>query len=292
MPSLNKTKIPQELEKEIYNLYISGTGPAQLANKYGCSKGNIYKICKRNGPMKYLRPDKSSKMKCNENYFETIDTPDKSYFLGFLIADGHISKDKDIKIRLNVNDIEILEKFNKYLESEYKIQKSSEFDKRTNKTYELCSLLIYKHKLCEDLAKLGVTNNKSTHILLPQIPEHLIKFMIRGICDGDGGFCINDKNTCSFKLTSSTKLILEQIQDILMKECGINKTVIVFDTGCYRFTYGGNDDVRKIYNYLYSDLQEDLYLTRKYLYIKTHLDNLDKGIITRNPSDPPVSQYR
>ena len=47
----------------------------------------------------------------NHNYFETIDTPEKAYFLGFLYADGSISntvKNKRVKINLAKKDIELL----------------------------------------------------------------------------------------------------------------------------------------------------------------------------------------
>ena len=33
------------------------------------------------------------KKKYNENYFETIDSEDKAYFLGFIFADGCITND-------------------------------------------------------------------------------------------------------------------------------------------------------------------------------------------------------
>lgn len=291
MPVLNKTKIPKEQEENVCNLYLSGLSSLQIANIYDCSSANICNICKRYGISRGTRhPDKIT-TKCNENYFENIDTPDKAYFVGFIISDGHVGKNKEIKIRLNIKDIEILERFNKYLESDYKIQQTKEYDKRTDKFYELCALMIYRDKLADDLHKLGINNNKSEKLDLPNISNHLIKFMIRGICDGDGGFHINEKNTCNFKLRSSTKSVLEQVQSIFIKEAGLNKVSILFDSGCYALQYGGNINIRKIYNYLYDDLQHDLYLTRKYKYIKHHMDNLDFDIKSRYRDDKPISQY-
>ena len=290
MPNLNNTKIPKELELEVCNLYASGKYSFErLGIMYNCSGGNIRNICKRNNA--YVPVSKGSKNKCNDNYFETIQFSHQAYLLGLISADGHLSKNKSLVIRLNLKDKELLEKVNFYLESDYKIQTNNEFDKRTNKTYDHCSLMIYRDKIADDLLKLGIGNNKSVDLKLPNIPKHLMRDYIRGMVCGDGNWFINEGNMIIWKLVSSTKSILEEIQIILMKELSLSETNIVFDTGCYRLIYCGNDTVRKIFDYLYKDVQDELYLKRKYNYARTHFYNLDNGIKSRNKHDAPVSRY-
>ena len=56
------------------------------------------------------------KYSVNDNYFENIDSEDKAYFLGFMMADGNLSKGQHteeyirVNLHLQVSDIEILEK--------------------------------------------------------------------------------------------------------------------------------------------------------------------------------------
>lgn len=56
-----------------------------------------------------------------ENLFKAIDTEEKAYWLGFLYADGNISKDKNvIELSLKESDIEHLKQYRKFLNLENK----------------------------------------------------------------------------------------------------------------------------------------------------------------------------
>lgn len=119
----------------------------------------------------------------NEAYFETIDTQDKAYWLGFIYADGCVYKGSDnhsyrLQINLKESDKSHLEKFQKALGSCYKIGHS-------NKTQSV-SLKINSTKLCTDLINHGVVCNKSLIIKPPKIANEFIPHFIRGLFDGDG----------------------------------------------------------------------------------------------------------
>lgn len=188
MPNLNNTKVPKELEKEICDLYISGLSPRLIAPRYNCSSANIYNICERNNITRKRKLNGKLQTECNENYFNVIDSATKSWLLGLIVSDGHISKNNVLVMRLSSKDIELLEKINKYLGSTYKIQTHHEYDKRTEKTYDLCSLMIYRKQLAIDLKKLGVDNNKSKELKMPNIPKEFIRDFVRGLVCGDGGW--------------------------------------------------------------------------------------------------------
>ena len=54
--------------------------------------------------------------KFNENVFDSIDTEEKAYWLGFIFADGYISlKGNSFELSLKGSDSEHLDKFNKFM---------------------------------------------------------------------------------------------------------------------------------------------------------------------------------
>ena len=79
--------------KKILNL-LETKSQKEVAGIFGMSQGMIQKIYKRyNSHLKKSRLNMSSHS-INVNYFEKIDTPEKSYWLGYICADGCINKDK------------------------------------------------------------------------------------------------------------------------------------------------------------------------------------------------------
>ena len=67
--------------------YLSGLYCEDIAIKYDVDVHTIYKILDSYG----IKRSTGKHSSCNENYFETIDTPDKAYLLGFIPADGAIT---------------------------------------------------------------------------------------------------------------------------------------------------------------------------------------------------------
>lgn len=64
----------------------------------------------------------NSKYDVNIHFFDIIDNEYKAYILGFILADGHISKQGNLMITLQSKDIDILDKINKAMESNYPIR--------------------------------------------------------------------------------------------------------------------------------------------------------------------------
>lgn len=102
-----------------------------------------------------------------KTFFEVIDTEEKAYWLGFIYADGCVSKTSNqdrFEIKLKRTDLDHVEKLKKSLQSEHKIcfgVTDNEFGK-----CEYCSLNIVNQKLVDDLVSKGVFYNKS-NILEP-----------------------------------------------------------------------------------------------------------------------------
>lgn len=58
-----------------------------------------------------------------EDFFDIIDSEEKAYFLGFIVADGNVSiynNQYSLKIHVSMIDKEVIDKFLHYIESDNK----------------------------------------------------------------------------------------------------------------------------------------------------------------------------
>lgn len=161
----------------------------------------------------------------NEHYFDEIDTEEKAYWLGFLYADGNISKpvrtvkgeEKPwyrIEVSLKYEDVEHLEKFRKALQMEAPIRKS-----HTNfKQCDRARLSFNSKHMWNILNEYGCTPCKSKTLTFPDVKifksKSLIKHFIRGYVDGDGclSYC-NQEHSRAHLSILGTKNMLENIQN-------------------------------------------------------------------------------
>ena len=181
----------------------------------------------------------------DENYFEKIDTPEKAYWLGFIMADGCVNirteNSKRLYIGLSNKDIQHLEKFKKDIKSDHNILVSdvtTNYNIGSNKSI-VCSLTINSVKLCNDLIKYGVIPKKSgKEYISDLIPKEFIRDFIRGFFDGDGSaYYYNGGKNIGFSICSSSLLILEQINDVLKNELDIDKEIIKSNNPIYNVDF-------------------------------------------------------
>ena len=64
---------------------------------------------------KGIKINPNGKQNINSNIFNTIDTEEKAYWLGFLYADGNVLDNNTISLELSTVDKEHLIKFNSFL---------------------------------------------------------------------------------------------------------------------------------------------------------------------------------
>lgn len=221
----------------------------------------------------YLRNGRvcHSSTSLNVDYFKTIDSPDKAYWLGFICADGNIKKSNN-KITLVSKDLEVVEGFKKCINSGHTITTNSKPDKRTGKVYTYYTIQIGNGIFVKYLIDIGITSRKSDVLSFPKINEEYYSYFIAGLFDGDG--CVffrgKNKNQVAINLIS-TKEILSFIKYYLLKTYKIK--------GITDYKVSENkDNVWKMYLYkdallflsfIYNDNQFSYYLKRKYdKYIK------------------------
>lgn len=198
------------------------------------------------------------KYRVNDSFFETIDTEEKAYWLGFISADGCVyikknSGSKILEISLNIKDVNHLVKLNKSLDSNYPIIQN------TNS----CRVSIVSRKIYQDLLKLGVTERKSKTLIPPieQIPSNLMFHYIRGYFDGDGGFTTHDKYLTYAVNFCGTPQICEFILSYLNKQ-SLQLTNKKGVESFAQIRIKGNKQSLDIANKLYNDAT--IYLDRKF----------------------------
>ena len=218
----------------------------------------------------------------NENYFSSIDTEEKAYFLGLMYTDGSVRKignTKQIRISLQLKDEHILRTFLRELNSDVALL----YDKRPGK--EAVGIEICNEKLFDDLCALGVIPNK-TYLSnsLPEVSEEFKIPFLRGLFDGDGILSYKENYNeasvgfVSYSLENVRKF--QEIIDALIEKENSNSIHYKNDeTGSnYRCSWRGRRQVLKILDKLYKNSK--IHLNRKYeKYLRLLATTADKDMV-------------
>lgn len=275
---LRGLKTPTNIALNICKDYIHTTlSQKKIGIKYAVSRSTIIRILNEyNIPFRErdkINPSKTRKLiNCDENYFDNIDSADKAYWLGFILGDSYFVKDgSTFQLELHHEDVEILEKLKECLNSDHKITFRSRLIKETGNLRKSCSLSISRKKIYDDLIKNGIPIAKSKYCTIPtSIPKEFIRDFIRGIFCSDGCWYFSSDGGVTFEICSSVKSFLEEIQNVLIIECDLQKTKITSNKRgtCFELRYNGNKQCLRIFKYLYDN--SNIKLMRKYNSIDNH----------------------
>jgi intein/homing endonuclease len=263
--------ISDEIKINIVNDYISNVQPLScLCSKYNLSQPTISKILKEYNVPIYTKQQLYS-IGLNEDIFSIIDTEEKAYFLGLLLADGCVFYNKrnqnaspKIILQLSTTDSYMVENFHKFLNA----QTSLRLDNRADK--ECISCVVSSFKIARDLNFYGLDNPKWLRPL-PIIRYDLVNHMIRGFFDGDGCFTYRlshpERKVCnsySGRVALITYEILKNDIIKLLEYIGIthwrtercNSKIYLEMVDIAR-----KDEIMKFYNFIYNNA--NIYLSRK-----------------------------
>src|ERR1035437_3893868 len=214
-------RVSQDKIGQIISEYAAGVSSEIIGKKLDIDGSTVCRILKRNNIV--LRPATQNKRsyKINEDYFEIIDTEEKAYLLGFMYADGNLSKGgSGIKICLQEEDRDILEKFSIPIYGFAKIYEEIKVKNGISRRY--LTSAVYCEKMHKDLTKLGCPPKKTFIIRMPHkdiVPEHLLRHFIRGYFDGDGCICITNPIRPRVDFSSNALFIQDII--IYLESCGL-----------------------------------------------------------------------
>ena len=265
-----RKKLSIEDEKYIIENY-NNFSTKDLMLKFNVSKTPILRLLKKNNVV-----IKTSKIyDVDETYFEEINNEEKSYWLGFLYADGYVrmknNRSGELKLKLKRSDKNHVELFRNCIGSNHKITDGIGKVIVSGRTYtsEYSSLSIYNTKLVKDLIKHGCTNKKTFTITFPELREDLIRHFIRGYFDGDG--CISDIKPKKYKSNEkylnkyftfsivSNKIFIKQMLNIFDK-MNILCSIQIYDNYDILCSYD-KLSILNMKEYIYN--KSNIYLNRK-----------------------------
>ena len=229
----------------------------------------IYPVLIKAGLYEKKPADDRRRHKVNDNYFEIIDTEHKAYWLGFLMADGYLSKrDNAIGITLASKDRDMIEKFKEDVESTYPIRDYSYYRQDWGVICEESKMVMASKKMYKDLENKGFCLDKTNHCEFPSediVPKELQRHFIRGYFDGDGSLSIaGEKKYHTYNLSIlGTVEFIEKLKCILGKEnVKTYKRHKDRDGNVVAFSLCGDKQIYDIMTWLYQDCT--IYMNRKY----------------------------
>lgn len=268
MNTSNKSK---EQRQSIINLAIqeylntpeNERSLTKLGEKYGIKRQTISKQLRQFG-IEVINYQNRARL--NEHVFDSMDTEEKFYWLGFLYADGNISSTGNrIEVHLSLKDLEHLEKFRKFLNLTTEIRTGI-----SNEGYSFCHLSVRNKHLWNMLNNLGCTPRKSLTLKFPDLTlfpdkKYILTF-IRGYVDGDGCLTIfpNQKRTSLRTVISlvGTESFLKTINTLFGNKGYItNKSCNDWENKAFQLSFSDIPS-RKFARYLYENAT--IYLQRKY----------------------------
>ena len=178
----------EEDVQSVCQMYQNGSTIKRIACAFKKSQSTISDVLKQNNIKIKNVSERNQKYTLNEHYFDDMNTQDKAYIFGFLMADGNVFHNS-LSISLQERDADILDKINNCLGSNRPLRFIDYKSKYPNakQIQNQRSLTIVNATLVGQLKKLGLLENKSLILTMPKwITNDLFLHLLRGIIDGDG----------------------------------------------------------------------------------------------------------
>jgi hypothetical protein len=184
-----KYHIRQDLIQESVRLYTEEKLTQEVISDQLCvSRPTICLWLKRAGVIS-IRNGPNRKFTLNESFFESISTHSQAYWLGFLLADGHIvSSNSTLRLELQSQDRHHIVAFLHGIGSNTHVRHSVRYLKGSENHSDwtiLCS-----SKLINSLVDQGWNEFKKQGDcrIVREIPDMFKPSLMRGLFDGDGSF--------------------------------------------------------------------------------------------------------
>lgn len=136
----------------------------------------------------------------DESYFETIASPERAYWLGFVFTDGHARVDGTeggFHLHLSAKDCEHVKAFADAISSTHPVVTETRSD-----GYDISRISIPRRGFAQSLLDRGMGPNERGE-LLPKCPDQYTAPLLRGIFDADGYVATYDHRSPQLILVTS-----------------------------------------------------------------------------------------
>lgn len=249
----------------VIKFYKDGCSLRQVSKMTGVSRKSIRNILVNSGVEISTRLDQglltSKLIQYNSTYFDIIDSHEKAYWAGFMMADGSLfSNKKVVNLTLANKDRYHVVKF------------ASIFNTKLNNLELAARCDVNCAYLYNSLCKLGIKPRKTYFddlSIFNYINDRYINSFILGFFDGDGSAYVDKRKEFLIVYFHGRKAFLEKIKQILLCNLIINNNKIGPTKSIYRIGWSGQQAM-KIMGWLYKD--SPVKLERKYNIYKKYLN--------------------
>lgn len=309
LKKINREIVTEDLLRWLY--FDENNTPYEIAELVKCSETSVrnlfkeYSIKTRTKSKSRIIALKKGKLPAHKYYeiderFFSNWSPEMAWVLGLIYTDGSM---RGNNIRLAMNDRDVIEKVTAHLKYSKPISVLSYNNK------PLYCVEFHREKIAGDLMRLGIHQAKSFTLKFPNIPSEMLRHFIRGCWDGDGGFGEKANSVVAYYTTSSKNFINELKMKLFeagvyranlqrpksitpsewRKEVLALKELYPDEKYPCRIRKRGNQNTYDInisllealinlYTYFYADVDESIYMERKYYKFHNALFNNNPSI--------------
>lgn len=257
-----------ERMKKLYSYGMTGSQIGRILNR---SKTCVTQKIRKNGGVLRDANHCGRRYSVNEKYFEKINSFEKAYWLGFIYADGCITKNGGsykFSFGLWETDKYILEHLAHLLEFSGPIQKEKGCSDKAQNIYDLT---IYGYEFCKHLIDKGVIERKTSKLSFPWwLPKEYWKYFLHGLFDGDGciTYSTTSKNAGKTGITyqcefSGSRQMMLDVQTVLSSEYHIESRFVDIKNCNGKALFLNQTGTLKIFNLFYHN-PPNFFMQRKY----------------------------
>ncbi len=255
-------------EKKILKLYKEkGLSCRAIEKCTGRSRPAINRVLADNGIAPSSSLKRSQKYEVKANYFRTIDSHKKAYWLGWLMSDGSVHAmnkgGKTISIGLQKRDAHVLEELRKDIGSNAPIKTQIQTlagKKHSQRIFRVCNT-----EMADDLIGYGIVPAKSKINACPiNVPAQFVSSFILGEFEGDG--CIYTGSTSVRLSIWDTKCVCDFVKREVDSRVGRSIGSVAKKSGSevYVYSVARLEDIKSVYRLMYEGRDFEFCLARKH----------------------------
>lgn len=280
-------KLSKEQELQLVEEYRLGASVVSLMQKYGfASKKSITDKVKKHYPNNYQEIiDQAKENRKGYSYsLETIKSEFDAYFLGLLLTDGYIAREREIGIDLV--DEDCIQFLSKTVGKEYKTYKPQTGNESINAKQKRHRLILSDRALIQDLERFGVVKNKTYTLqgpILEDSEKKYIPYIIRGIIDGDGCIFNTSYGSPSFYIVTKSKDFSDWIVNSLENAMYMKDIRVTIDkNGLYRIETANQENILKL---LVLSYNKPFGMNRKYNLLQKTFRDYNNDLLLKSQED-------